>query len=288
MTRETHHATSADGTRLSYGVSGRGPTVVLVSAALSDRTDHRRLERQLSPHVRVVNYDRRGRGGSDPNNAGGVEREVADLAAIINATGGAATVFGSSSGAVLALRAAGELGAAIDRVIAYEPPLILDDSRAPVPADAADRVSELLGQGRRAAAARYFFGDIMGIPRVGVAAMRLMPGWKRSVRMADTITNDLAVMEGLQHGYPMPPRALPGVTQPVLILTGSKSEHFFHAGARTLAAALPDAEAKILPGLHHGSVAMGAKALAEAIAEFTRVGDDHRGATGDSVDGRQS
>ena len=38
---------SADGTRISYDVQGRGPTVILISQALADRKDHRRLAAAL-------------------------------------------------------------------------------------------------------------------------------------------------------------------------------------------------------------------------------------------------
>jgi pimeloyl-ACP methyl ester carboxylesterase len=275
MTTETQLATSEDGTTIAYDTAGSGPVVVLVGAALSDRKDHRRLQRRLGERVRCVNYDRRGRGSSAAGDAddgdGEVQREVSDLAAVIEATGGAATVFGSSSGAVLALRAAQALGPAISRVVAYEPPLILDDSRPPVPADADTQIAGLLAEGRNAAAVRYFFGTIMGIPRMGVLAMRLMPGWSRSVRMAATLTNDLAVMEGLQAGTPLAPRSWAEVAVPTLILTGSKSERFFHDAASSLAAELPEAEARVLPGLHHGSAVMGSAALADAIVEFTHA-----------------
>jgi pimeloyl-ACP methyl ester carboxylesterase len=268
MTTDTRVTRSEDGTRLAYETSGTGPTVVLVGAALSDRTDHRRLAKRLSARVRVVNYDRRGRGHSDPGGQGGVDRELDDLAAIIAANGGSATVFGSSSGAVLALRAAELPGSGIRRVVAYEPPLILDDSRPPVPGDATTHIHDLLSQGRAASAVRYFFGDVMGIPRAGVLAMRLMPGWSRSVKMAATLTNDLALLDGLQNGTPLRPGSWSKVTAPTLILTGSRSQRYFHTGAASLGAELPDALARVIDGLHHGSAVMGAEALAAAIAEF--------------------
>ena len=269
MRTDTRFATSEDGTRIAYDTTGKGPVVVLVGAALSDRADHRRLQRRLGARVTAVNYDRRGRGSSEGGKDGGVEAEVSDLAAVIKATGGTATVFGSSSGAVLALRAAERLGPGINRIVAYEPPLILDNSRPPVPDDAHTHVAQLLARQQNAAAVRYFFGTIMGIPRSGVVAMRLMPGWSRSVRMAGTLTNDLAVMKGLQAGAPLAPGSWAGVAVPTLILTGSRSEPFFHDAASWLASDIADAQAQVMPGLHHGSAVMGSAALAEAIIEFT-------------------
>lgn len=268
MNANTQFARSADGVRIAYETAGTGPAVVLVGAALSDRKDHRRLAQRLSSQFTVVNYDRRGRGGSEGHAAADFDREFSDLAAVIEAIGGTAAVFGSSSGAVLAFRAAGHLGTVITRIVGYEPPLILDDSRPPVTAQDYLQISQLLADKRHAAAVRYFYGDIMGIPRIGVSVMRLMPGWSRTVRMAPTLRNDLAVMEGLQDGSPLKPGSWTKAAAPTLILTGSKSEQFFHHGAARLAAALGNGKAQVLPGLHHGSAAMGAPALADAITDF--------------------
>lgn len=271
MGTQTNIATGADGIRIGYDSKGRGPTVVLVGAALSDRSDHRRLQGRLGARLRAVNYDRRGRGASDADNGGGVVGEIGDLAAVIEATGGPVTLFGSSSGAVLAMRAAARLGPMVNGVVAYEPPMILDDSRPPAPADARERIGELLASGCPAASVRYFYQEVMRIPRVGVLAMRLMPGWSRSVGMAGSLLNDLAVMEGLQTGGPFDPGTWAEVKVPTLVLTGSKSEDFFHRTATALAADLPDAQARVMPGLHHGSAAMGSAALAEAIVTFVHT-----------------
>jgi pimeloyl-ACP methyl ester carboxylesterase len=54
----------------------------------------------------VLYYDRRGRGDSGDTPPYAVEREIEDLAALIAEAGGSAAVFGNSSGAILALRAA--------------------------------------------------------------------------------------------------------------------------------------------------------------------------------------
>lgn len=52
-----------------------------------------------------------------------------DVDALIRAVGGSAFAHGHSSGAVLSLRT-GEAGLRIPRLSAYEPPFIVDDSRA--------------------------------------------------------------------------------------------------------------------------------------------------------------
>ncbi len=122
----TSTVTSADGTVIAFDQSGAGPAVVLVQGALNDRADPvmSGLAAGLSRRFAVFSYDRRGRGGSGDTQPYAVEREVEDLAAVIVAAGGSAAVFGGSSGAGLALRAAvaesghlqaGPVGTAVSR-----------------------------------------------------------------------------------------------------------------------------------------------------------------------------
>jgi hypothetical protein len=107
-----------------------------------------RLERFVPSDVVRLDDDRRGRGGSGDTPPYAVEREIEDLAAVVEAAGGAAAVFGNSSGAVLAPRAAAA-GLPITRLALWEPPLQLD-AGAPDRARAyAAELSACLEEGRR-------------------------------------------------------------------------------------------------------------------------------------------
>ena len=97
---------SRDGTRIAYERSGRGPAVVLVSGAMSTGATTAPLAAELSDRFEVVVYDRRGRGESGDTAPYAVEREIEDLAALIGAVGGEASLYGMSSGGALVLRAA--------------------------------------------------------------------------------------------------------------------------------------------------------------------------------------
>ena len=63
-----------------------------------------------------------------------VEREVENIAALIDAAGGTAMVFGISSGAILALDAANRLPG-ITRLAVYEPPLVVEPTGNVLPED---------------------------------------------------------------------------------------------------------------------------------------------------------
>ena len=86
------------------------------------------LAELLSQYFTVFTYDRRGRGESGDTAPYALEREVEDIAALLSEAGGAAFVWGMSSGAVLALEAANRLSG-ITKLALYEAPFIVDDSR---------------------------------------------------------------------------------------------------------------------------------------------------------------
>jgi pimeloyl-ACP methyl ester carboxylesterase len=95
--------------------------VILVGGALSFRRfkGMQELARLLSDRFSVINYDRRGRGDSTDTAPFALEREVEDIAALIEAAGGRASLWGWSSGGALALHAA-KAGIGVDRISVYE------------------------------------------------------------------------------------------------------------------------------------------------------------------------
>jgi pimeloyl-ACP methyl ester carboxylesterase len=139
--------TSKDGTRLAYEQLGSGPALVLVDGAMCGRAfgPMAELAARLAPRFTVYHYDRRGRGDSGDTPPYAVEREVEDLAAIVDAAGGSAYLYGTSSGAVLALRAAAA-GVRVPKMVLFEPPFAGEDT-PPLPERSRARVDELLAAG---------------------------------------------------------------------------------------------------------------------------------------------
>ena len=243
--------TSKDGTTIAFDQIGIGPLVILVDSALADRSTCVKLAKLLAEGFSVINYDRRGRGESGDTQPYAVEREVEDIEALIDAAGGSVFIFGSSSGAVLALEAASRLPTKIKKQALYEPPFIVDDSRPPMPADFVEQLKELLARGKRSNAVKLFFSKGMGIPGIFVTLMRFMPGWSKSVSMAHTLPYDLMVMGDTQRGRPLPAGCCATASMPTLVMTGGKSETFFHTGGDALAEVLPNAQHRILKDQHH-------------------------------------
>ena len=80
---------SGDGTAIAYELRGDGPATILVGGALSNRESAAGLATILSARFSVLAYDRRGRGDSGDTPPYAVEREIDDLATLIDLLGAA-------------------------------------------------------------------------------------------------------------------------------------------------------------------------------------------------------
>lgn len=265
---DARSVTSRDGTTIAFERTGDGPPVVLVAGALSDRSDTSKLAALLAPHFTVINYDRRGRGASGDTPPYAVERECEDIEALVKEVGGSASLFGSSSGAVLALEAATR-GVGVERLALFEPPLVVSERHAAREEDLADRVGEALGAGGRGKAVALFMRRAVGVPTAGVWMMRLMRRtWANLEAMAHTIPYDLAIMDGYRRGGPLPAERWASVAVPTLVLDGAKSPEHLRAAGSALADGLPSAEHRTLEGVSHASVVMAPTKLLPALLEF--------------------
>jgi pimeloyl-ACP methyl ester carboxylesterase len=251
--------TSADGTELEVDVSGAGPAIVLVSGGSVDRGSNAGLGAALEPDFTVYNYDRRGRGGSGDTPPYAVAREIEDIEAVIGLAGGHAHLYGSSSGAGLALEAAAA-GAPVDKLVLWEPPYNLDPAGRP-PADSVEQLDRMIAEGRRGDAAEFFMTQMVRLPAEFVGFARTQPWWAAQEAIAHTLAYDARVMGD----YSVPTATAARVTAPTIILTGGSSFPFFRPTAEALAAAMPNARADILEGQEHN---VDPTVLGPAIAAF--------------------
>jgi pimeloyl-ACP methyl ester carboxylesterase len=255
-TAATITVTSRDGTTIAVDRAGSGPPLVVVEGAFCTR-EHgsgKGLVPLLAERFTVYTYDRRGRGGSTDAAAAAqysVEREIEDLAAVIEAAGGSAVVFGHSSGAALALEAASH-GLPITKLALYEAPFVVDDSRPPVGQDYLARLKALVADGRRGAAVKLFMTEGVRVPAIFTAVLPLMrPVWSRLKAVAHTVTYDTAIVDPYLHGKPLPADRWSSVTAPVLVIEGGKSPAWIRNGMRALAAILPAATHQVIAGQTH-------------------------------------
>src|SRR5258708_22332252 len=194
---------SKDGTPIAFDRIGNGPSVILVDGALCYRGmgQSGRLAEILAQHFTVFTYVRRSRGGSGDTAPYAVEREVEDIAALLSEAGGAAFVWGMSSGAVLALEAANRLSG-IKKVALYEAPFIVDDSRSTTEGDWI-RIGEAVAADRRSDAGKLFLKSVGG-PAFFIALMSLMPMWSKLKAIAHTLPYSGAIVRENPGGKPLP------------------------------------------------------------------------------------
>jgi pimeloyl-ACP methyl ester carboxylesterase len=268
---------SADGTTIAYDSYGEGPAVILVGGAMCSRKfkSMRRLAELLSDRYTVINYDRRGRGDSTEEGPFSVRREVEDIAALIDAVGGRASLWGWSSGGALALRAAGaDIGVA--RVSVYETPFMVDPDQGLPTADYAHRLDQLIAAGDNGGAVKHFMRNAIGVPAPFVVVMPLMPMWKDIKAVAHTLPYDWAALGAHNmYGEPLDRAEWASVTVPTLVAFGSKSPAKLKKGSRALAEVLPRAELIELAGqTHNVSMKLLAPVLADYFAGGRSVGSD--------------
>jgi pimeloyl-ACP methyl ester carboxylesterase len=161
---------SADGTHIAFDRLGEGRPVILVTGASISRAIHAQLAELLAGDFTVFNYDRRGRGDTGDTPPYRTEREVEALDAVITEAGGTAAVFGNSSGAVLALRAAAA-GLPVTKLALWEPPFMVDPEAPRRQQEYVTQLAQLLDAGRRGGAMELFMRTV-GLPEEMIAGMR--------------------------------------------------------------------------------------------------------------------
>jgi len=251
--------TSADGTAIAYETTGTGAALILVDGAMCyrDAGPMRPLAARLDERFTVYRYDRRGRGESSDTAPYTVDKEVEDVQALIADAGGQAYVYGISSGAALAMRAAAA-GIGVVKVALYEPPFMAEVGDAAGARDYTERLGELLAAGRNGDAVELFMTRV-GVPAQAIAGMRSSPGWTMFEAIAPTLAYDDAVLAGGRV-----PREL-NVGVPSLVLAGGESPHGLQQAAKATAEAMAAAEFRTLESQTHD---VHPDALAPVLIEF--------------------
>ena len=257
----TEFAVSKDGTRIAYDITGKGPTLIVVAGALGYRDFPylRGFVADFAKDFRVVIYDRRGRGGSGDTQPYSVDKEIDDLEAVVRAAGAPAIVLGSSSGAALVLEAAAR-GVPMRALVAFEPPYMVGEHRRPNHARYEAEVRGYVARDDRAGAVSLFMRTV-GVPRLFVGMMRLMPIWKKLKGVAHTLPYDAAIM----NNFELPTSRLQSIRVPTLVVGGGKSPAALKAAVRSVGDSIPGALVVEVPNQTH---AIKGAALAPVVREF--------------------
>lgn len=245
---------SADGTPIAWSRTGTGPDLVMVHCVGVSRvtTPQPTLADALAERFTVWTYDRRGKGESGDTAPYDVQREVEDLAGVIDLADGPVTVYGFSSGATLSLVAAAA-GAPIERLALLEPPLY----------DESDPDHAFRAEGERRLAEgpgvlhHWFQTEVVGVP--AEVMEELPPPADETLRDAASLLHELTFLPGT------PAHRFTVVQQPTLLIASDSTAPEIHTWGKELEEALPDARLRILPGEWHG---VDDATLTQAIGDF--------------------
>ena len=254
--------TSKDGTQIAFDKQGQGPAVILIDGALCYRSfgPMPGLAKLLAPHFTVYTYDRRGRGESGDTQPYAVAREVEDIDALIAQAGGAAFLFGTSSGGCLGMEATLALGNKVRKLAMYEPPYNDDAAARQAFREYRKQLTQVLAANQRGDAAVLFM-KLVGTPNEMVDGMRQAPVWPMFEAVAPTLAYDAACM-GDDGAVPVKRAA--GVSAPALVMNGTVIP-FMLTTATTLANAMPHAQHRTLEGQSHD---VNLEVLAPVLVEF--------------------
>jgi pimeloyl-ACP methyl ester carboxylesterase len=239
------HLTSKDGTRIAYKKEGKGPPLLIMGGSLADHHFYAPLAQELANDFTVYNFDRRGRGASSDTLPYEVEREVEDVAALIDEAGDQVCAYGHSAGSALAIRAAAA-GLGIKRLALADPPFTppsAHDQEARAQHSSQKRhIEELNAAGDYKGSVKFFLSDY-GLPDESLEAMLQSPAGESMVALARVLPYDFAMLgDGI-----VPGDLAARITVPTAVLAAEGTPET----AQALAAVMPRAEFRPMPASAH-------------------------------------
>lgn len=252
---------SKDGTQIAYESTGRGSVVILVLGALNSRKSGAKLAKLLAARHKVISFDRRGRGDSTDTAPYSPQREVEDIAALVDAVGEPVYLYGHSSGAALALEAALKLGKKIKKMAIYEVPYTLHAKERKDANEYYQKLKKALGSGHRGDAVALFVRSV-GVSAKQIEAMKRLPMWRGLERLAPTLAYDSEV---LGKGHSLPAGRLARMSVPTLVMHGGAGAPLMRDAAQAISKVIPKARLRTLAGQTHG---VSPKVLAPVLEEF--------------------
>jgi pimeloyl-ACP methyl ester carboxylesterase/DNA-binding CsgD family transcriptional regulator len=255
----TSYAQSA-GAKIAYQVSGDGPCdLVFVPGLVShlelqwQQLSYRRFVTALEQHCRVIRFDKRGTGLSDPTDAlPGIDQRVLDLAAVMDAAGSQAAVpFGVSDGGRGAIAFAAAHPGRVRGLILYG-----TSSRGPRPG---------LLRRYRSIVARWGQGDLLELVAPSLAGPASREAAGAFERAAASPGMAAALIESMGRADVS---GLLATLQPPVLVVHREQDMIPLADARAVAGAIPGAVLRVVPGRDHLPWAGEWEPVVQAVAGF--------------------
>lgn len=235
--------TTSAGDRVGYDLRGNGPALIFVAGAgpwrAIDPVTTETAELLAADGVTTIVYDRVGRGESFVEGAVELHREIAALDALIEVAGGSAVLCGHSSGCSIALFAAAS-GLAVAGLALWEAPLAPPDSGG---REWADEVNRRIEAGDLDGALTEYMKDM---PPEILEAVKSVPAMIDQAGSLRADGDSLAWAESAAHA-----ELFAGIRVPVLAMVGEETYDVMLPAAESIAAAIPGARWKRMPGAQH-------------------------------------
>lgn len=154
------------------------------------------------------------------------------------------------------------------RVAVFEPPVVVDGSRLPLPADYVERLDAAIAAGRPGDAVALFLTAAVGLPEEMVPSVQQdAEAWAKLEAVAPTIAYDGRQLGDTMSGKPLSADLWGRIDVPVLVMHGDATWPFLVTGARAVAHVLPTATLRAVPGENHSTTP---DVLAAALSDFIK------------------
>ena len=254
--------TSRDGTRIAYQRGGEGPPLVLVHGTAADHGRWRPVIPALEERFTVYAIDRRGRGGSGDAEGYALEREIEDVASVVDSIGEPVNLLGHSYGALASLEAA-LLTRNVHKLVLYEPPIGANGAWR-FPSGVIDRLETLLEAGDRDGVIATTMREVAGASPEVVEYMRSLPVWQARLAAAHTIPRELRA----SGAYRFDPERFGDLGVPTLLLSGGDSPAFLKAADKAVDETLPNCRIVVMPGQGHAAMDTGTDLFTTEVVRF--------------------
>lgn len=261
-TPQTITVRSADGAPIGCYRSGKGPALVAVHGTAADHTAWDRVTPLLARHFTVYAMDRRGRGASGDAPEYSLEREFADVAAVVEGIGQPVHLYGHSFGAMCAVEAATRVRNLASLTL-YEGGVKPLGIRI-IPDELIARLEMLIRDGQREEALALFMLTAAGLTLAELEVYQQSPTWAARMATLHTIPRELRAV----NDYGTDLGRFSALTVPTLFLTGEHSEARWHDLITALSAVIPRFQVCKLPGQGHTAHQIAPDLLADTLTEF--------------------
>ncbi|WP_416840442.1 alpha/beta fold hydrolase [Haloferax sp. DFSO52] len=246
LTHEMNVVTSADGTEIAFERTGNGSPLLLIHGSGLDHHfwDLSGTRSALAEHYTVSAIDRRGRGESGDADEYNLERELEDVAAVVESFDEPVTLFGHSFGAVVALNAAARIDT-LQGLVLYEPGISFEEG-FPLMEKMLGTIRPLIADGENERALLTVLNTV-GTPEQAIEELRSGANWQALVDAADTLPREFEQLIEYEFEHDR----FSDVMTPTLLLVGEESSPGAIEATDTLGETLPNSRIVRIDGADH-------------------------------------